>query len=78
LGGRQARKIDFRLICATNEPLEEMARNGKFREDLYYRIHVVPIQLPPCASEPGILPARGLLFARAPDGQWPGAKAPDA
>jgi DNA-binding NtrC family response regulator len=46
LGGRQARKIDFRLICATNEPLEEMARKGKFREDLYYRIHVVPIQLP--------------------------------
>ena len=46
LGGRQARKIDFRLICATHEPLEEMARSGKFREDLYYRIHVVPIQLP--------------------------------
>ena len=42
LGGRTLRKIDFRLICATNEPLEEMARTGKFREDLYYRIHVVP------------------------------------
>lgn len=46
LGGRTFRKIDFRLICATNEPLEEMARTGKFREDLYYRIHVIPIQLP--------------------------------
>jgi DNA-binding NtrC family response regulator len=53
LGGRQARKIDFRLICATNEPLEEMARNGKFREDLYYRIHVVPIQLPPLRERAG-------------------------
>lgn len=47
LGGRNLRKIDFRLLCATNEPLEEMARQGKFREDLFYRIHVVPIQLPP-------------------------------
>src|SRR5579859_4732644 len=46
LGGRSLRKIDFRLICATNEPLEEMARTGKFREDLYYRIHVIPIHLP--------------------------------
>jgi DNA-binding NtrC family response regulator len=53
LGGRQARKIDFRLICATNEPLEEMARKGKFREDLYYRIHVVPIQLPPLRERVG-------------------------
>jgi DNA-binding NtrC family response regulator len=53
LGGRQSRKIDFRLICATNEPLEEMARNGKFREDLYYRIHVVPIQLPPLRDRTG-------------------------
>jgi DNA-binding NtrC family response regulator len=55
LGGRQARKIDFRLICATNEPLEEMARKGKFREDLYYRIHVVPIQLPPLRERVGDL-----------------------
>jgi DNA-binding NtrC family response regulator len=53
LGGRQGRKIDFRLICATNEPLEEMARNGKFREDLYYRIHVVPIHLPPLRERTG-------------------------
>ncbi len=53
LGGRQGRKIDFRLICATNEPLEEMARSGKFREDLYYRIHVVPIHLPPLRERTG-------------------------
>src|ERR1700724_3617405 len=36
LGGRSMRKIDFRLICATNEPLEEMVRTGRFREELYY------------------------------------------
>jgi DNA-binding NtrC family response regulator len=46
LGGRAPRKVDFRLLCATNEPLEDMVRTGRFREDLFYRIHVVPIQLP--------------------------------
>jgi len=56
LGGRTQRKIDFRLICATNEPLEEMARTGRFREDLYYRIHVVPIQLPPLRERAGDIP----------------------
>jgi DNA-binding NtrC family response regulator len=53
LGGRTHRKIDFRLICATNEPLEEMVRTGKFREDLFYRIHVIPIQLPPLRERDG-------------------------
>jgi len=56
LGGRTWRKIDFRLICATHEPLEEMARTGRFREDLYYRIHVVPIQLPPLRERTGDIP----------------------
>jgi len=56
LGGRTLRKIDFRLICATNEPLEEMVKTGKFREDLYYRIHVIPIQLPPLRERAGDIP----------------------
>jgi len=56
LGGRTFRKIDFRLICATNEPLEELVRTGRFREDLYYRIHVVPIQLPPLRERTGDIP----------------------
>lgn len=56
LGGRSLRKIDFRLICATNEALEEMVRTGRFREDLYYRIHVVPIQLPPLRERNGDIP----------------------
>ena len=46
LGGQTARKIDFRLIAATNEDLEGMVHSGRFREDLYYRINVVPIQVP--------------------------------
>ena len=64
LGGRQSRKIDFRLICATNEPLEEMARSGKFREDLYYRIHVVPIHLPPLRERGGDIAVLSDYFLR--------------
>ena len=47
LGGKKAIKLNFRLVSATNENLEEMAKQGRFREDLYYRIHVVPIFVPP-------------------------------
>jgi len=47
LGGKNVRKIDFRLLTATNDNLEERVRAGRFREDLYYRIQVIPIFLPP-------------------------------
>ena len=56
LGGRSPRKVDFRLLCATNEPLEDLVHTGKFREDLYYRIHVVPIHLPPLRERTGDIP----------------------
>jgi DNA-binding NtrC family response regulator len=46
LGSNTAKTIDFRLLTATNEPLEQMVKAGKFREDLYYRIHVMPIKVP--------------------------------
>ena len=47
LGGKKSVKVDFRLITATNEDLEKMVHEERFRQDLYYRIHVVPIFLPP-------------------------------
>lgn len=47
LGGRATKKIDFRLITATNDDLEDLVSKGRFREDLYYRINVVPIFVPP-------------------------------
>ena len=56
LGGRAAKKIDFRLICATNDDLEDVVRKGRFREDLYYRINVVPIVVPPLRDRDGDLP----------------------
>ena len=53
LGGRSAKKIDFRLITATNEDLEDLVKKGRFREDLYYRINVVPILVPPLREREG-------------------------
>jgi DNA-binding NtrC family response regulator len=47
IGGKVPKKIDFRLVAATNEDLEKMVHAGRFREDLYYRINVVPIVVPP-------------------------------
>ena len=53
LGGRGAKKIDFRLITATNDDLEDCVRKGRFREDLYVRINVVPIFVPPLREREG-------------------------
>ena len=53
VGGRSAKKIDFRLIAASNDDLEELVRQGRFREDLYYRINVVPIFIPPLRDRAG-------------------------
>jgi DNA-binding NtrC family response regulator len=47
LGGKQEMTVDVRVVAATNKTLEEGIRKGTFREDLYYRLNVFPIQLPP-------------------------------
>lgn len=47
VGGRDEVKVDVRIIAATNKDLEPMIAAGTFREDLYYRLNVVPIQMPP-------------------------------
>lgn len=56
IGGKSPRKIDFRLITATNDDLEQMVKKGQFREDLYYRICVIPIPLPPLRERSGDIP----------------------
>ena len=56
IGGKSPRKIDFRLITATNDDLEQMVKRGQFREDLYYRICVIPIALPPLRAREGDIP----------------------
>jgi len=47
VGGHKPRKIDFRFICATNRNIEKMLGSGEFRMDLYYRINVINLTLPP-------------------------------
>jgi Nif-specific regulatory protein len=47
LGSEKSIKVDVRIICATHQPLENLIQSGRFREDLYYRINVFPIFIPP-------------------------------
>ncbi|MBM4764679.1 AAA family ATPase [Bacillus sp. B15-48] len=47
IGGTKSFQVDFRLICATNRDLSKMVEEGSFRRDLYYRINVIPIHIPP-------------------------------
>jgi two-component system response regulator GlrR len=56
LGAGQPTKANFRLIAATNQDLWEAVCSGKFREDLYYRIHVIPVVLPPLRERPEDIP----------------------
>lgn len=56
VGGAADIKVDVRVIAATNRDLEEEVRTGKFRSDLYYRLNVLPITLPPLRSHPDDIP----------------------
>jgi two-component system response regulator HydG len=53
LGGTHTQSVDVRIICATQRDLKEEVRKGNFREDLYYRLNVVPIMLPPLRERTG-------------------------
>lgn len=56
LGGTETIKVDVRIICATNRNLEDMIQNNEFREDLYYRINVFPIFVPPLRDRRNDIP----------------------
>ena len=63
VGGNETLKADVRVIAATNRDLEVAMRNGTFRTDLYYRINVFPINLPPLRDRPGDIPVLANHFA---------------
>lgn len=62
LGGSQGVPVDARIVAATNRDLESMVAAGTFREDLYYRVNVVRIHLPPLRERPGDAVALALHF----------------
>ena len=56
VGGAEPIKVDVRVIAATNRDLVKFIREGKFREDLFYRLNVFPIALPPLRDREGDVP----------------------
>jgi len=64
LGAPAPRVTDCRIVCASREPLAEMVRKGRFREDLYFRINVIPIEVPPLRDRKEDLPALAEAFLK--------------
>ena len=78
LGGVRDVKVDVRVIAATNRNLERMVEDGSFRSDLYYRLNVIAVHLPPLRERADDIPALAeFLFARATSRSQPDALASD-
>jgi two-component system, NtrC family, nitrogen regulation response regulator GlnG len=70
IGGKASIRLDVRIVAATNQKLEELIEKGKFREDLFYRLNVVPVEMPPLrerTEDIGLL-AQHFLMLAAKDG----------
>ncbi|MFQ5587456.1 MAG: sigma-54-dependent transcriptional regulator [Nitrospiria bacterium] len=64
VGGTKDIKVDIRIIAATNKNLEDLIDEGKFREDLYYRLDVIPVHLPPLRERPEDVPLLANYFLK--------------
>lgn len=62
VGGRQALKVDVRIVAASNRDLQEMVQRKQFREDLYYRLNVIPVSLPPLRERKEDIPSLVVHF----------------
>ena len=77
LGATKNQRVDVRVVAATNKNLEAMLADGSFREDLYYRLNVIHLDLPPLRSRPeDIVPLAEHVLGQL--GAQPDAAAPDA
>jgi DNA-binding NtrC family response regulator len=64
VGGNQTIKVDVRIVAATNRDLTQLVRQGKFREDLFYRLNVVSIEMPPLRARQSDIPLLAMHFLR--------------
>jgi len=64
VGGMKTIKVDVRILAATNKDLEKATKEGKFREDLYYRLNVIPLQLPPLRRRHEDIPLLTAFFVQ--------------
>lgn len=80
VGGQQSIEVDVRVIAATNRSLQRLVKEGKFREDLFYRLNVVKIDLPPLRERPEDIPLLAQHFAEkyAAPGKQPKQISPPA
>ena len=78
VGGNQSIKVDVRIVAATNKDLRREVAEGRFREDLFYRLAVIPIHLPPLRERPEDIPVLAEAFLRKHDETSAHRLAPEA
>lgn len=78
VGGQRTIKLDVRVIATTNRDLTEEIRKGRFREDLYWRLHVIPIWIPPLRDRPGDIARLAEHFLKSAGANAPSPLSPEA